>query len=178
VQEHLIDFFIAVLAELCVAWFLVRWVPKISDFRARRSASATKKTIARLAATLEVYEADFADMRLFVGRIARSATTFLAAAMFSLIMFSTHLTISTSGQIYCSVTPDRCRTIAPQGSSVPFGTLTAFDFVAMRSILLAITVVGLYVTLQQFGMFLLETHPNRYRSYITGRIDRLRARLN
>ncbi len=78
---------LAFVQELIVAvgvgWFFAAWYPSISDYRAHRSRAATQRKINQLEQQLKDYEEDFADVRLFLTRVVRLATSVILIGVFT-----------------------------------------------------------------------------------------------
>jgi hypothetical protein len=167
--DVLVEFLIALIAALIAGLvgfvFSVlyrRAAPWVSDYlAARRSASAARKQIPRLEVRLAMYEADFADPRLFLGRL-------IVRAAFAIILAVSVLL----GQIM-SLTFFVYANIASLSDQM--SVYYSLKYVAI----LILTVSGLssFFCGAQMSSLVHELHPDLYRDRMRHRIALLRDRV-
>jgi hypothetical protein len=145
-----------ILIASAIGWFFAEWYPAIST-------RAKEKRIQQITKRLHEYENDFADSRLFITRIVRISSRWLASLMFCFMIFQiTELSIY-SQVIICKLSADACSPLSQVSiNSVVFQGLNFLS--AFWAVFIS----------RRFG---LELRPNKYRSYMNDRIASLHRRL-
>src|SRR5438270_13748509 len=90
-----------ILIASAIGWFFAEWYHAISE-------RAKEKRIQQITKRLHEYENDFADYRLFITRILRISSHWLASLMLCYMIFQiTELSID-SQVIMCKLSADAC----------------------------------------------------------------------
>jgi hypothetical protein len=136
-------------------WLIGKFRSAFSDYWARRSTSSRRKRIASLEKTLVKYEADFADTRLFVGRLLNLTVAAIVSVVFSVLFIALPLLYSNLVLRYHSG-----------------------DIELLEIICLLLVLIGFFIFSAATDALRLESDPEEYRARLCSRIDRLRELIS
>jgi hypothetical protein len=172
-QEHLLSFSLEFLAAVVGAWVFSAWYPTISDYRARRSKRAIIQKVDQLQKSLEQYDEEEKETKLFVVRIIRLSTVTILAALLTLTIAGVIVTVNYSVDIMCKMEPNKCVMLPGEGYLM-IGESGELIYQVGFFILVAIACYVLFICVRTLQR---ETKPQSYRSFMTKRIASLRGRL-
>jgi hypothetical protein len=163
---------------LGVIWkYCVRTFVAASDYWARRSISSRRKRIDSLERTLAKYEADFADQRLFIGRIVRNTLFAISYLIVGGLSLGIAVAFAIVNSALCELHPG-C--VEQSAAAIIWYSpwlsweLSAAHFSVVFVMVAIYAAVGSSVCMQTV---LLEISPEKYRARFGDRIARLRDRI-
>jgi hypothetical protein len=149
-----------------------RAAPVVSDYWAGHSIRAARNQLARLNGSLADYEADFADHRLFFGRIIFSALSPLIFLLSCILVVVVAMSYYVAARIHCELHNSCLDGYREIFSSAP----ELYEYRA-TALLLIIAIVFEMLFFWAMARLRLEMSPQKYRARLEGRISRIRGRL-
>jgi hypothetical protein len=154
------------------AAFLLSKLPRllsvVGDYWASRRMSSRRRRAAWLEDRLSQYEADFSDIRVFIGRLVAMATFSIVTFCMGMWCIGISLLLLVKGDLLCNISHD----CAPQS----FWAWATDYSQALRSSSMLV-LFGLVCLLSFFSVLntlFLEVSPDRLRARMAARIARLR----
>jgi hypothetical protein len=173
-SEHLVAFTLDLCAALVVAWVFAKYYPRWADYRARRSEIAAKKRGDRLAKILNEYEEATTNVIVFVGRIIRRGVFAVVWLIAGISLMMLNLIEVVSAKILCHFDNTCSEFHLIQGIITVRGLgLSQLVFTIITLPVVTFIFVIFYTELDKFGF---ECSPERHRSVMQKRIERLRSR--
>jgi hypothetical protein len=154
--------------------------PWVSDYWARRSVAAAQRQIPRLERVLAAYEADFADYRLFTGRIIVKAIGPVILLLMVILLTIFGMSYYMLGQMYCEI-HNNCvdvRTFSVMRAVTTVISNPEFSQFGVAILLLLLALVFEFLFFVASGQLSLEISPEKYRARLSNRIARLRDRIS
>lgn len=144
--------------------------PWISDHWARRSVAAARKQIPRLEQALQEYEADFADHRLFLGRIIFKAIVPMILLLSTVLLVILSMAYYVIARVDCAVS-NLC--------AESFASIFKSEFYEYRSSVLILIIVLIleFLFFMSVATLRVEISPEKFRARLNKRIAGLRDRI-
>ena len=175
-----IEFFLGILATTILAFL----APDISDYRAKRSRRAILKKLSVLETELQLYDIDFANLNTLVLRVVRLMTQCIVSAAFVTESLLAYIIVTVLQQTVCDLTAGKCEidttpiVLGNFSLAAILSSLNQHTLIASLRTTLAFIVISVYWFVGVSRIFHLQMQPEKFRTYVQGRITRLRSKLD